>query len=102
MGSGASGDGLQLSGGDLLPAVGDRQEDTPKPAITKRFIISVESSSMEMRISSSTGSSHSFRRVRVLPFLGQQEEVLDEVGWANGLVAASGWRAGTIRRISSR
>ena len=42
----------------------------PRPAITKRFIISVESSSIETCMASSTSSNQALRRVRVMPDFG--------------------------------
>ena len=50
--------------------------------MTKRLIISVESSSMEIWISPSTGSSHALRRVRVVPDLGSSKRMVRHVAAA--------------------
>ena len=66
------------------------RNETPRFAITKRLIISVESSSMEIWIISSTGSSQELRRLRVVPLLGNSRGVPIRSRQTTDFLAAKG------------
>ena len=77
------------------------RNDTPRSAITKRLIISVESSSIETFSSSSTGSSQAFRRARVVPVFGNRTASPSRSLARTLFWPASRWRGGTNNLISS-